>query len=739
MRYRKILGLFVGVTAGLLISNIEINAASTKEEPLAVLYSASDFQNMEGHEQGAKVLHEITNQICDNEKEDISEALICGDYYYDENISVDESEKGIKAIYEVLNAQWGLGYDDIFFVQGNHDPSETTGLDLTGGTERDHYSVYQINYDDFMRNYQPGIDVETRIRDTSEKLKVWLEKKIELGDCKPIFIISHLPLHHSYRYDNPYAEYIFDVINKAGEQGLNIVYLFGHNHSSEYDQYLGGGAIYLTRGEKIIIPDIQGENEKDYKSELLNFTYMNAGYIGESTDGILSSCIFEIYNDRLEIKRYTQEGICQLKQSGSTSENDSGWEANLTAKNSPQTMELNKTIISWPKELEDEKLLIDLESPEDLWIDIQGIENISVSWECSNSDIVELTTDKDNFSKARVNGKKFGTAKVTAAVQDNVEKKEIAKLTIKVLVAPKNAICLSYNEHERFYKYVPDLGLELKDYMEEESEYIISNSSQLGNMKVMAAQPDEYIGAEKTRAIFVPGIGNVVKENKEKNILWRFKRIEGITEDILEYQIQLSPKSLYRYRYYIAVTYGVDSSLGYPDITNMRTCSKETSSGAAAFFLDSENLNSLKTTHHFRDVWRENDQGTFSLIFDEDNQKFALSNQKDKIPVSFYAKTNDVISDVLMWTDAVAGETTIESAETELTGGNIFVMHEDTIEKIPITLEMLSGYDGEAEGKYRCSVSFNGEIISENYGLTINQDSFNLIKTLKNLFNLIFN
>ena len=66
MRYRNILGLFVGIAAGLMISDVDALASPAKEEPLAVLYSASDFQNMEGHAQGAEILNKITSQIYDS-------------------------------------------------------------------------------------------------------------------------------------------------------------------------------------------------------------------------------------------------------------------------------------------------------------------------------------------------------------------------------------------------------------------------------------------------------------------------------------------------------------------------------------------------------------------------------------------------------------------------------------------------------------------------------------------------
>lgn len=732
MKCRNIIVLFLGIFIGVFFCGVE--ALASKESPLAVLYSASDFQNSEGHAQGAKELEEITKQIYNSGNKEVSEALICGDYYDSDDISEDESGKGIDNIYTVLNRQWGLEHDEIYFVQGNHDPSSTLGLDPTGGTDRKHYSVYQINHDDYMWIISAGVDIETQISETAENLRGWLNEKAKAGDSKPIFIITHLPLHHSYRYDNPYSEYLFDVLNEAGASGLNIVYLFGHNHSKEYDNYLGGSEVYLSKGDEILIPDIQGKNAEDYKLEILNFTYMNAGYIGKTSDGVLSSCIFEIYEDRIEIKRHTKEGICNLKDSGISSENDLGWKENLIIKKSPQIVDLNQGIVSWDESINPEKVLIDIDKSVDLKVNVQNIEDYNIIWECSDADIAEVSVDRSDITKARITGKKYGTTQIMVTVLDSSQQKQIlAKLEMRLLVVPQNAICLSYGEYVRFYGLVEDISAELAMSEEWEEDYIISNSEKTGSIKAFAAQADEYVDTEELQAIYVPGIGNVIAENREKNVLWRFRKIDGILNNAEEYQMQISPKSLFRNRYYLAATSGIDSGLGYPNLTNMRTCSKDTSSGAAVFRFDHEpeSKNSLLTTHHYKDRFKENENGTFYFTYDDLNNQFVLSNQPERALVYFYGRISDEISDVLMWTDADAGKAHIGDAVTEQTGGTIHVMHEGIIEEIPITLGMLSGFEEDVSGKYMCTLSFNGEVLSESYELDLQKEVNNLFSIIK--------
>ena len=71
-------------------------------------------------------------------------------------------------------------------------------------------------------------DNKIRIKETAKNLSEYLNQKLEEGYTKPIFVLSHLPLYKSLRTeggDAQYANHLFYVLNKAGEQGLNIFFL----------------------------------------------------------------------------------------------------------------------------------------------------------------------------------------------------------------------------------------------------------------------------------------------------------------------------------------------------------------------------------------------------------------------------------------------------------------------------------------------------------------------------------
>ena len=123
-----------------------------------------------------------------------------------------------------------------------------------------------------------------------------------------------------------YAEYIFEVLNEYAKEGQNIIYLYGHNHNSwGYDDYLGGSSVYLTKGDTIYIPKLDKHTEVPNK-KTLQFTYMNAGYVGYSysenagADKTLSMTVFHIDGETVKIERFSAQGSCDLKAKGVWSE-----------------------------------------------------------------------------------------------------------------------------------------------------------------------------------------------------------------------------------------------------------------------------------------------------------------------------------------------------------------------------------------------------------------------------------
>lgn len=325
-----------------------VNAASSNA---TVVIAGSDFQPSDDNtDTGANQVTALLNQI----KQDYSTAsgfLFCGDYEYSSTTSASESTNGKNALQAAVQAVYGTSMDEVY-VQGNHDPdSLVTGgtLSSSGAHDAADYGVYVINEKDYMW-YN---DDETTIKSTASALDAYLDAKVEADYTKPIFVVSHLPLHYSMRTyndgDGRYANYIFDVLNEAGAAGLNIIFMFGHDHSNGWDDYLGGSAIYLKVGDSI---NIAQASKTAFDVETLNFTYMNAGYVGyysgvnTGSETDLTMTAFEITDSTVTVKRYSQSGVHDLKSAGvrNSYKSETAYDPNTEVYSSPQTITLNKSL-----------------------------------------------------------------------------------------------------------------------------------------------------------------------------------------------------------------------------------------------------------------------------------------------------------------------------------------------------------------------------------------------------------
>ncbi len=300
--------------------------ACGKGKPLTTVFAASDFQPYKGSkddpEQGQLYMQTIIHQM-KKDGYNIESALLCGDYSKVgntwANVNPDLNNSGVAAITEVLESELGLNHENTVFVQGNHDPANTEGLDPFGANDTDHYGIFVIHEDNYQWKQGSGNKTGNENTDaaefaaaTAKELETYLRTKTDEKYEKPIFICSHIPLHYSYRtfisasLDNIHAKLIFDVLNKYGKE-LNIIFLFGHNHSDTHDDYLGGGSVYLPAGDTILIDD--GGDSRSFSEHTLNFTYLNAGYLGyydgNCAGSGISSTVFAIYPDRVEVARYS--------------------------------------------------------------------------------------------------------------------------------------------------------------------------------------------------------------------------------------------------------------------------------------------------------------------------------------------------------------------------------------------------------------------------------------------------
>jgi hypothetical protein len=276
---------------------VVIDKLKVKEEDEPIILFGSDYQGDLRYTNSKELFEAVKRFITPNL------FVVAGDYRVNMDDNYYESEKGIFELVLLFNDY----FKDIpiITIQGNHDPYNTLGLPSINYFETDKYIVYVINEDDYP--YNEDESSKEIVSNTSNKLDSYLK---QLTGSKPVFIVTHVPLHYSTRNngeDNKYAYILFNTINKYNN--LDIVFLFGHNHSSTFDDYIGGSINYIPKGSTIKV----GGTTEEVK---LNFTYLNAGYIGNSqntnTDtstNLLTVTGIKVKKDELEIQKYCRDGL----------------------------------------------------------------------------------------------------------------------------------------------------------------------------------------------------------------------------------------------------------------------------------------------------------------------------------------------------------------------------------------------------------------------------------------------
>lgn len=313
-----LLSVLIAITAiAPLMASMPFTAnASKASDAYAVVFTASDFQ-------ADSCYTTFTATMQSAQADGITETpdafLFAGDY----TAGSEDPAVQVPKVVDTVQAEYS-GYDssNMVFVQGNHDSANDI-LTPTGFHEFENILVYSINEDNF-KNSQLGNNrgeaYYQEIQTLAQDIAAEFEEVKNSGDNRPIFVVTHLPLHHMSRDnygDNLYGKPIFDVLNEYGKY-LDIIFLFGHNHSSGYDDYIGGSVNYIAKGEeiRIPIPDASQAGENGYTEETLSFTYMNAGYVGYSNNSttapstnVLTMGAIELCTTTIEVYRYSAEGL----------------------------------------------------------------------------------------------------------------------------------------------------------------------------------------------------------------------------------------------------------------------------------------------------------------------------------------------------------------------------------------------------------------------------------------------
>ena len=743
--------------------------------PLAVVYAASDFQP-EGDQFSASqaVMENIIDQMINAGYTEVDGALFCGDY---SNIgdtwnssktnSVKYNDVGVRAIDSVLKDEdkWGLisnlnklssllskdnAGDDVVYVQGNHDPVDTIGLDSFGANDTTHYGVFVI-HEDYFQWYQNGngdgntTDAQTAAKETAEALKVYLQGKVDAKDNRPIFVASHVPLHFGYRTtsarsgDNIYAKYLFDVLNEYGKE-LNIIFLFGHNHSSTYDDYLGGAAVYLPAGDKVRIPNLGSTTSSTEYT--LNFTYMNAGYLGYyggKCTTKLSSTVFEIYEDKVIVARYGESGAANLKDKGVE---DS---SRLTPNETVYTNDNEKatiTLKTFEEELESPALSSGvLTTNKTATVSVGGVygKYYTVEWSSSDPSIAEVAASETDSMTATVTAKSTGKVKIFATITEVTNTRAVGDsqtLEMELEVVDVEMVTLAAEGEQTFY--VLDTNQDSSSWTADTSKKYVLVSQDKGNptagqfmamyynAQIDATEGDrigsngaskQELNAEPITVMELPINGEKLYavSTADDSFLWQFRKQGSLYWIDSVHTVDGSAQSL-------MLSKGHKDPAGYDfddDGIRMRGATTGASnssnwkmSNGAGLIAYSENLGMNYAPYY------DSIQGDISVYYTQNGDE----NMGKRIYV-YKEKTYTLENPIVAYMKDTSGSVSKGVGLDAGTGDVIYIQSGDQTVTVPVTLNMLSGnFNKDASGTYSgLTVTYAGKPITTNYTLTVNE------------------
>lgn len=224
------------------------------------------------------------------------------------------------------NAQSVFSGVECLYAYGSHDSgyvSDVTGL-LYGDSSTNYY-VYAIS--------------QSSMESSNPSTSGFTSTVAGLDKSKPLFIISHMPLH-SRRGDNNGAAAWYTAISAAAEQ-MDIAFFWAHNHTG--DNGVDQAAYYVAKDGSETITVEGGSTVTP------NFTYLNAGYIDPPNNAARMNVAtaVRIYDDFVNYTVYNSSGelsgtyavnetVTREFASGSSSGGDSGETTDPTDPTEPE-------------------------------------------------------------------------------------------------------------------------------------------------------------------------------------------------------------------------------------------------------------------------------------------------------------------------------------------------------------------------------------------------------------------
>lgn len=201
----------------------------------------------------------------------------------------------------------------VFFTYGSHDKNAADPITASfqGPTSLEHCHLYGVSFcqmhcADDAQLAERGYDGPDAALGGAERgVRAFLEWADALTDRKPLFVMSHIPLH-AHRTDNLGALQWTRAFNRTA-QTRDVFVFFGHNHTAEHLTPFEKECYFVPAGSTL---PVQGREKEDQPQLTLRFTYLNAGYIANGFGTLLTLSDEDGTGryDTLTIRRYSLHG-----------------------------------------------------------------------------------------------------------------------------------------------------------------------------------------------------------------------------------------------------------------------------------------------------------------------------------------------------------------------------------------------------------------------------------------------
>lgn len=190
-----------------------------------------------------------------------------------------------------------------FWVAGNHDNLQAVSAANAEFTPPEGFALLELDY-------EKTADGGESFR---EELQTELEEICERNQNVWVILSAHTGLHvigvdpdsaasgakarsGGSKYNLPESSEIVKILNDYAERGLNLIYLFGHNHTQKETEFL------KSPGQIIVSTDNAASGT--YEMKTIQFYYGHAGYLTHTKNGHMSYTVLTTDGNEINIRRF---------------------------------------------------------------------------------------------------------------------------------------------------------------------------------------------------------------------------------------------------------------------------------------------------------------------------------------------------------------------------------------------------------------------------------------------------